>query len=149
MRVHVQIPASAKDKNKIFNFSLLINRIRYLLACLNNSVNVMECGTSFGVSTLYLALAVKQNLGSRKDQEYGVVTIEKDAMKLSKAKSIWREAGAEVEGLIKPREGDVKEVLLAADSLPPTVDLLFLDGGLMGIETLTFSIAYGVKLGLL
>jgi len=36
----------------------------YLLARSTNALNVVEIGTSFGVSTIYLALAVSQNLKS-------------------------------------------------------------------------------------
>jgi predicted O-methyltransferase YrrM len=100
----------------------------YMLACLNGSRSIVECGTSFGISTIYLALAVKRNThGPRKDG-CGVFTIEKMHSKVESAKKIWAEVGKDVEDWIHPYGGDILEVLKTDKSLPTTVDLLFLDG---------------------
>lgn len=101
---------------------------RYMLACLNNSKSIVECGTSFGVSTIYFALAASRNALSSRADAFGVLTIEKDANKFKKAKSIWAEAGPEINDWIFPFEGDLLEVLQNDDILPKTIDLLFLDG---------------------
>jgi predicted O-methyltransferase YrrM len=57
-----------------------------------------------------------------------VVTIEKDGKKMAEARKNWAEAGAEVERLIHPLEGDLLEILATSKDLPETVDFLFLDG---------------------
>jgi predicted O-methyltransferase YrrM len=91
---------------------------------------VIECGTSFGVATIYMALAVNQNShGQRKhESDIGITTIEKDGSKVARAKIIWKEAGTDVEKWIDAREGDLLEVLEQDETLPPVVDLVFLDG---------------------
>lgn len=99
-----------------------------MLAALNESKSIIECGTSFGVSTIYMALAVNRNVGGQRQKAFGVLTIEKDHSKFASAKRIWNEAGKDVEEWIDARPGDLLEVLEQDDSLPETVDLVFLDG---------------------
>lgn len=85
--------------------------------------NVVEVGTSFGVSTMYLSLAVGSNakfLG----QPGKVIATENERTKIKKAREYWHEAGEQVESHIQLREGDLLETL--ASDLPP-VDLLLLD----------------------
>jgi predicted O-methyltransferase YrrM len=102
----------------------------YMLARLNGSTNIVECGTSFGVSTLYFALAVSHNLGIDRTKASGVITIEKDTEKVKAAQEIWTEAGDEVKERISSRQGDLLEILAEGTVLPHQVDLLFLDGNL-------------------
>lgn len=99
-----------------------------MLACLNGAKSAVECGTSFGVSTIYMALAISRNVQARREDAFGVLTVEKDTGKVQSAKKIWGEAGEDVEGWISSEEGDLLEVLARDDLLPETVDLLFLDG---------------------
>jgi predicted O-methyltransferase YrrM len=99
-----------------------------MLACLNNTKHAIECGTSYGVSTMYLALAIHKNNLGRKQDAVGVVTMEKDAVKSARAREVWSEAGAEVEALITLHEGDLLHTLADNTLLPEVVDLLFLDG---------------------
>lgn len=99
-----------------------------MLACLNGSRSIIECGTSFGISTIYLALAVKRNVQGPRIDDHGVFTIEKVPSKVQSARRIWTEAGKDVEDWIHPYEGEILEVLKENKSLPATVDLLFLDG---------------------
>ncbi|KAF2185123.1 S-adenosyl-L-methionine-dependent methyltransferase [Zopfia rhizophila CBS 207.26] len=84
---------------------------------------VVEAGTSFGVSTIYLALGVaeveKMTGGMGK-----VIGTEKERTKAEKARGYWRECGEEVESRIELREGDLVSTL--ASNLE-TVDLLLLD----------------------
>lgn len=89
---------------------------------------VVEAGTSFGVSTIYLALAVaaseKRGLGVCK-----VIATEKEASKAAKARGIWRECGADVGKVIDLREGDLEETLQGEYGLAEgqAVDGLLLD----------------------
>jgi hypothetical protein len=105
-----------------------------MLATLNDSKSIVECGTSFGVSTIYFALAAQRNAHGIKSESSGVITIEKDGVKVSKAKSVWAEAGQVVEDWITPHEGDLLEVLAKDEVLPPIVDLVFLDGELPSVQ---------------
>jgi predicted O-methyltransferase YrrM len=101
---------------------------RYMLGCLNNTKSAVECGTSFGVSTAYIALAIARNTSNRRNEADGVITKEKDSAKIEYAKRIWAEAGLEIEEWITPLEGDLLQLLEMESILPATIDLLFLDG---------------------
>jgi predicted O-methyltransferase YrrM len=69
---------------------------------------VVEAGTSFGVSTLYLAAAVRDNL--REDGGVGVVIgTEVEPEKARAARAHFAEAG--LSDLIDLREGDLRETL--------------------------------------
>lgn len=99
-----------------------------MLARLNGAKSAVECGTSYGVSTIYLALAISQNAAGKRDDAFGVMTMEKDVAKMGRAKDIWKEAGKEIEDWIQPHEGDLLKLLEMKELLPHTVDLVFLDG---------------------
>ncbi|WVQ94018.1 hypothetical protein IAU59_001096 [Kwoniella sp. CBS 9459] len=92
--------------------------------------NVVEAGTSYGVSTIYLALAVSQVLKMHKESSSSgtgagkVIATENEPSKAAQAREYWKEAGGEVESLIELREGDLRETLKRD---LPTVDLLLLD----------------------
>ena len=100
----------------------------YLLARSIGARNIVEAGTSFGVSTIYLALAVGQNVaGAEGMTTHGkVIATEKEPTKAARAREHWKEAGSEVEPWIELREGDLLETLRVPDSLPE-IDLLLLD----------------------
>ncbi len=102
----------------------------YLLARSSGALNIVEAGTSFGVSTIYLALAVGQNIADQKalgrSVSGKVVATEKEPTKAARAREHWAEAGDEVEGLIELREGDLLETL-KMDGMPEQVDFLLLD----------------------
>jgi predicted O-methyltransferase YrrM len=69
---------------------------------------VVEAGTSFGVSTLYLAAAVRDN--AREDGEKGVViATELEPRKAAAARAHFEEAG--LADWIDLREGDLRETL--------------------------------------
>ncbi|KJA13508.1 hypothetical protein HYPSUDRAFT_151535 [Hypholoma sublateritium FD-334 SS-4] len=91
----------------------------YLLLRASGARHVVEAGTSFGVSTIYLALAVGQNGGGK------VIATENEPTKAAGAREHWRRAGADVERWIELREGDIRETLKA--DLPKQVDALLLD----------------------
>lgn len=103
----------------------------YLLARSIGAQNIVEAGTSFGVSTIYLALAVGQNVAKLKsdgvsDATGKVVATEKEPSKAARAREHWKEAGPAVEPWIELREGDLLDTL-KDPGIPETVDLLLLD----------------------
>ncbi|KAJ7793016.1 S-adenosyl-L-methionine-dependent methyltransferase [Mycena olivaceomarginata] len=83
----------------------------YLLLRASGARYVVEAGTSFGLSTIYLALAV--------------IATEKEAAKAARARENWARAGPEVEQWIELREGDLRETLKT--DLAEPVDFLLLD----------------------
>ncbi|WP_024804303.1 O-methyltransferase [Nocardia sp. BMG51109] len=89
----------------------------YLLARATGARTVVEYGTSFGVSAIYLASAVRDNGGGL------VIGTELQADKASAARENFAAAG--VADLIELREGDALSTL--ADVAGP-VDLVLLDG---------------------
>ena len=90
----------------------------YMLARSGGARNIVEFGTSFGISTLHLAAALRDNGGGR------VITTEFEPSKVARARRNL-EAGGLAE-LVEIREGDALQTL-AAD-LPESIDLLLLDG---------------------
>ncbi|RSL96222.1 hypothetical protein CDV31_013561 [Fusarium ambrosium] len=103
----------------------------YLLARSMDARNIVEAGTSFGVSTMYLALAVGQNVTeARKRGEVvtgKVIATEKESSKAKRARMHWGEAGEEVEPWIELREGDLTETLKVEEGMPEQIDMLLLD----------------------
>ena len=93
---------------------------------------MVEAGTSFGVSTIYLALAVGQNVSSGKASLGAtttagkVIATEKEHDKAVRAREYWKEAGDEVEPWIELREGDLLETL-KVEGMPEEIDMLLLD----------------------
>ena len=90
----------------------------YMLARSNKARAIVEFGTSFGLSTLFLAAALRDNGGGV------LIGSEFEASKIALAREHFIEGG--VSDLIHIREGDAL-VTLASD-LPEVVDLLLLDG---------------------
>ncbi|MUH34418.1 hypothetical protein D9O36_01070 [Zobellia amurskyensis] len=82
----------------------------------NNLKKVVEFGTSFGISTLFLAQGVKQTEGT-------IITTELIESKAHKAMENFEEAG--VSDLIEVRIGDAMETL---KNHTEPIDLLVLDG---------------------
>jgi len=82
----------------------------------NNIKNIVEFGTSFGISTLFLAAGVLETQGQ-------IITTELLKSKARKAQYNFEKAG--VSDLIELRVGDATETLKNHDT---PVDLLLLDG---------------------
>jgi predicted O-methyltransferase YrrM len=92
-------------------------RFLYSLARARGNPLIVEFGTSFGISTIYLAAAARDSGGGR------VVTTEKEPGKVKSAREHIEEAG--LSDHVEVREGDALETLRDLDG---PVDLLFLDG---------------------
>ncbi|OQE15669.1 hypothetical protein PENSTE_c027G00576 [Penicillium steckii] len=88
-----------------------------------NATNIVEAGTSFGVSTIYLALAIAETKAATGKSGI-VIGTEKEAEKAAIARKYWAQCGPEVEQEIDLREGDLLETL---KSDLPIIDLLLLD----------------------
>ncbi len=90
----------------------------YMLARSSGAKAIVEFGTSFGISALYLAAALRDNGGGR------LITSEFEPSKVAGAKRHLTEAG--LIDLVEIREGDALETLSV--DLPDSIDLLLLDG---------------------
>jgi predicted O-methyltransferase YrrM len=93
-------------------------KLLYMLARSSKARAIVEFGTSFGLSTLHLAAALRDNGGGV------LIGSEFEASKVALARDHFSQGG--VSDLIHIREGDAL-VTLASD-LPDSVDLLLLDG---------------------
>lgn len=90
----------------------------YMLACGARARTIVEFGTSFGISTLHLAAALRDNGGGH------LITSEFEPSKISRARDHLTAAG--VIDLVEIREGDALKTLSV--DLPDTIDLVLLDG---------------------
>ena len=90
----------------------------YMLARSARATTIIEFGTSFGISTLHLAAALRDNGGGR------LITTEFESSKVARARDNLRAGG--VLDLVEIRQGDALQTLRA--DLPDTIDLLLLDG---------------------
>jgi predicted O-methyltransferase YrrM len=93
-------------------------RLLYILARATHARAIVEFGTSFGISTLHLAAALRDNGGGC------LIGSELEANKVTQAKANLNAAG--LADLVDIREGDALETL--ARDLPETIDLVLLDG---------------------
>ncbi len=90
----------------------------YMLARNAKANVIVEFGTSFGISTLHLAAALRDNGGGL------LVTTEFEASKVQRARENLETGG--LLDLVEIREGDALETL--RHGLPEQIDLLLLDG---------------------
>jgi predicted O-methyltransferase YrrM len=91
-------------------------RFCYALCRALNARQIVEAGTSYGVSTVYLAAAIRDNGGGR------VIGTEYEAAKANAARNHFSEAG--LSEYIELREGDIRHTLQVIDG---QVDFLLLD----------------------
>lgn len=104
-----------------------IGRLLHVLARARRARTVVEFGTSFGISTVHLAAAVRDNGGGV------VVGTEAEPAKAAAARAHLVEAG--LDDLVEILPGDARQSLAAR--APGPVDLLFLDGhGRLYVEVL-------------
>ena len=90
----------------------------YMLARHGGARHIVEFGTSFGISTIYLAAALKDNGGGR------LIGSEFEPGKVAAARANLRAAG--LEDFVDIRDGDALETL--SRDLPAAIDLVLLDG---------------------
>jgi predicted O-methyltransferase YrrM len=90
----------------------------YMLARSAGARTIIEFGTSFGISTLHLAAALRDNGGGQ------LITTEFEPSKVARARINLAEGG--LADLVEFRQGDALETL--ARDLPSQIDLLLLDG---------------------
>jgi predicted O-methyltransferase YrrM len=104
------------------DFPLAVSRetgvLLYMLARGCGARTIVEFGTSFGISTLHLAAALRDNGGGR------LITSEFEPSKVARARQNLAAGG--LIDLVEFREGDALQTLSV--DLPETIDLLLLDG---------------------
>jgi predicted O-methyltransferase YrrM len=107
---------------RLKNAPLAVSRetgaLLYMLARSSRARIIVEFGTSFGISTLHLAAALRDNGGGQ------LITSEFEPTKAARARQNLTAGG--LADLVEIREGDAMETLSV--DLPKAVDLLLLDG---------------------
>jgi predicted O-methyltransferase YrrM len=107
---------------RLKNLPLPVSRetgaLLYMLARSSGARTIVEFGTSFGISTLHLAAAVRDNGGGR------LITSEFEPSKAARARVNLKAGG--VIDMVEIREGDALETLSV--DLPDAIDLVLLDG---------------------
>ncbi|WP_336777794.1 O-methyltransferase [Pantoea sp. USHLN256] len=93
-------------------------KLLYMLARSSRAKTIIEFGTSFGISTLHLAAALRDNGGGN------IITCEFEPGKVALARNHFADAG--VNDLIEVRVGDALATL--SSDLPASIDMLVLDG---------------------
>lgn len=93
-------------------------KLLYMLARACRARTIVEFGTSFGISTLHLAAALRDNGGGR------LITSEFEPSKVARARKNLTDG--DLIDLVEIREGDALKTL--SIDLPETIDLLLLDG---------------------
>ncbi|ATY60404.1 O-methyltransferase [Cordyceps militaris] len=125
--VFVGASSDAANKTAVRDKFIALDRDKcqyvYALCRATDARTIVEAGTSFGVSTIYLALAAAANavVGGKKAR---VVATEHEPTKAARAREYWAQCGDMVTGAIDLREGDLRETL--KEDLDE-VDLLLLD----------------------
>lgn len=108
--------------SRLKDFALPVSRatgkLLYLLARSSQAKTIVEFGTSFGLSTLHLAAALRDNGGGQ------LITSEFEASKVAVARQNLAAGG--LLDLVEIREGDALHTL--SRDLPAQIDLVLLDG---------------------
>jgi predicted O-methyltransferase YrrM len=104
------------------DFHLAVSRetamLLYMLARSSRAKAIIEFGTSFGVSTLHLTAALRDNGGGR------LIGTEFESTKVARSRANLAAAG--LDDLAEIRAGDAVDTL--ATDLPEKIDLVLLDG---------------------
>jgi predicted O-methyltransferase YrrM len=93
----------------------------YQLCRATNARRIVEIGTSYGVSTLYLAAAVRDNIRTNGGEGL-VIGTEYERSKADAARKNFVDAG--LDGLIELREGDLRETLKRIET---SIDFMLVD----------------------
>jgi predicted O-methyltransferase YrrM len=93
-------------------------RMLYMLARSIRARSIVEFGTSFGISTIYMAAALRDNGGGH------LIGTDFEPAKVEKARQ--NLAAARLSDLVEIREGDALQTL--SRNLPESIDLVLLDG---------------------
>jgi predicted O-methyltransferase YrrM len=105
-------------KNAPLPVSRETGALLYMLARSSGAKTIIEFGTSFGISTLHLAAALRDNGGGR------LITSEFEPTKAARARANLTAGG--LLDLVEIREGDALQTLSV--DLPKAIDLVLLDG---------------------
>ena len=105
-------------KNAPLAISRATGALLYMLARGCGARTIVEFGTSFAISTLHLAAALRDNGGGH------LITSEFEPSKVARARDNLTAGG--LIDLVEIREGDALQTLSV--DLPETIDLLLLDG---------------------
>jgi predicted O-methyltransferase YrrM len=105
-------------KDQPLPVSRTTGRLLYMLARSVRARTIVEFGTSFGISTLHLAAALRDNGGGR------LIGSEFEPSKIARARANLGTAG--LCDLVEIREGDALQTL--ARDLPDSIDFVLLDG---------------------
>jgi predicted O-methyltransferase YrrM len=105
-------------KNAPLPVSRETGALLYMLARSSGAKTIIEFGTSFGISTLHLAAALRDNGGGR------LITSEFEPTKAARARANLSAGG--LLDLVEIREGDALQTLSV--DLPKAIDLVLLDG---------------------
>ena len=108
-------PASAK--NIYMAIAPKEGQFLYETALLSKAKTIVEFGTSFGVSTIYLAQALKDNMGGK------LISTEIEPSKCKIAELNIKNAG--LSDFVEIRQGDAMQTL---KNISEPIDLIFLDG---------------------
>jgi predicted O-methyltransferase YrrM len=107
-----QPPAASEVKAFLSDKLVALDRDKaefcYQLCRSNNARRIVEIGTSYGVSTLYLAAAVRDNIRAT-GGDGAVIGTEYEPEKARAARAHFEQAG--LSGFIELREGDLRETL--------------------------------------
>jgi predicted O-methyltransferase YrrM len=93
----------------------------YQLCRATSARRIVEAGTSFGVSTVYLAAAVRDNIGAAGGSGI-VIGTEYEAEKVKAARALFERA--QLSNLIDLREGDLRDTLRRIDG---PIDFMLVD----------------------
>jgi predicted O-methyltransferase YrrM len=126
IRDHARLMRSKNDYRDFYgrlkDYPLAVSpetgKLLYMLARSSGARSIVEFGTSFGVSTLHLAAALRDGGGGR------LITSEFEPSKAARARENLQAAG--LLDLVEIREGDALQTL--SSNLPESIDVLLLDG---------------------
>ncbi len=110
---------SSEHVERFLAVSPAYGRFLYMTARASKAIRIVEFGTSMGISTIYLAAALRDNGGGH------LISTELQSEKVARARANLEAAG--LDDLVDIREGDALETLAY---LEDDVDVLLIDGAM-------------------